>query len=66
MKNNLMKCPIPNCPIKDDEQSQPWDKPDPKCKCGKGIHIYLRPGQHYHPCPVHPDFVIVGRDNGTL
>lgn len=34
--------------------------PDPRCRCGKPLLIDLRPGQHIHPCPVHPERFIVG------
>lgn len=33
---------------------------NPKCTCGKPIGIVLKPGQHIHPCPVHPDKFITG------
>jgi len=35
---------------------------DPNCKCGDPLWICLKPGQHIHPCPVHPDYVIYGSD----
>jgi len=30
------------------------------CTCGKPIGIFIPPGQHIHPCPVHPDKVLRG------
>lgn len=30
------------------------------CTCGKPIGIVIRPGEHIHPCPVHPDVVMRG------
>jgi hypothetical protein len=61
---NQSQCPVPNCPVKDEGPYA--TKPDPKCMCHKPIMICLKPGQHCHPCPVHPDYVIVGRNNATL
>ena len=48
-------CPIPGCP----EESVP-DPRDPRCTCGKPIWIALRPGEHIHPCPVHPERIMRG------
>ncbi len=44
-----------------DDESQPTRK-DPNCICGEPLWICLKPGQHIHPCPVHPDYVIYGSD----
>jgi len=41
----------------DDEK---WGRPGPHCTCGKPLGIYVRPGQHIHPCPVHPGVAIYG------
>jgi hypothetical protein len=35
-------------------------KINPDCMCGKPIWIALQPGQHIHPCPVHPGYTIWG------
>jgi hypothetical protein len=56
------KCLIPNCP----ERDQTPLKIDPKCRCKEGSMIYLPPGKHYHPCPVHLESVIRGQDIRTL
>ncbi len=36
------------------------DLPNPNCKCGKPMRIVIQPGQHIHPCPVHPDKAVYG------
>lgn len=61
-KRRASDCPVPNCPI--DGQELPM--PDPRCKCNDGFMIALRPGQHFHPCPIHPESVIVGRRTSWL
>lgn len=58
MKNkHAVNCP-PDCPHRMDEEGPYF--PDQNCQCGKPMMIYLRPGEHFHPCPVHPDYVIKG------
>ena len=47
------------CPFCSQDEPQPTRK-DPNCKCGEPLWICLKPGQHIHPCPVHPDYVIYG------
>ncbi len=56
-KNN--KCPKPNCPIP--IKSEPTI-PDLNCQCGKALMIYIPPGDHLHPCPIHPDYIVRGPD----
>ena len=41
-------------------------RPDPKCTCGKPIMIVILPGEHIHPCPVHPEHAIYGPDQYLL
>lgn len=50
-------CGHHGCPVK------PWRPPerDPRCVCGKPMMLCVRPGEHVHPCPVHPEYVIVGQ-----
>ena len=49
----------PQCP-----DSTPWfsppPQPDPNCMCGKPLMIVIPAGQHIHPCPVHPSFIVYG------
>lgn len=52
------KCPVPNCP----ENEKGLEPHDPNCMCGKPMMIYIPPGQHIHPCPVHPDRIMRGPD----
>lgn len=51
-------CPIPNCPAKDHDHP----RVDPNCTCNKPFHIYIPAGEHFHPCKVHTNVVIYGRD----
>ncbi len=44
-------CPVRDCPVK---------TPDPNCMCGKPFWMYIPPGQHVHPCLVHPEYVLHG------
>jgi hypothetical protein len=41
---------------------KPWKpkRPDPNCVCGKPLAMVIRPGEHVHPCPVHPDNAVYG------
>jgi len=50
-------CPVPECPV-----GEPWrpKRPDPRCRCGKPLMIVIRPGEHIHPCTVHPERVVYG------
>ena len=34
----------------------------PGCRCNSPLSIVLREGQHIHPCQVHTDFVIYGKN----
>ena len=36
-------------------------RPAPGCTCGKPLMIVIKAGEHIHPCPVHTDQVIYGR-----
>jgi hypothetical protein len=49
-------CGVPNCP----ENHRHPRRPDPNCNCGKPMGIYIPPGEHVHPCPVHPERVMRG------
>ena len=33
---------------------------DPRCTCGKPLLLYIPPGEHAHPCPVHPERAVYG------
>lgn len=40
---------------------QPLLKPrDPGCVCHQPLYISLRPGEHFHPCKVHPERAVYG------
>lgn len=54
-----------NCPPGCREHHEPPGR-DPRCECGKPLHISLRPGEHIHPCPVHPDYVVRGGPRVTF
>ena len=50
-----------------DPKPKGWGKKqDPKCKCGGPLWIVIRPGEHIHPCPVHPDYAVYGREGPML
>ena len=52
-------CNTPGCGVSG--TAWPWPmKINPDCMCGKPIWIALQPGQHIHPCPVHPGYTIWG------
>ncbi len=53
-KMDIGECPVPNCPA--DKRVEP----DPACTCYDPIWLVIPPGGHFHPCKVHPDFVIYG------
>ena len=36
-------------------------RPAPGCTCDKPLMIVIKAGEHIHPCPVHTDQVIYGR-----
>ena len=36
-------------------------KPAPGRSCGKPLGILIKAGKHIHPCPVHPNQVIYGK-----
>ena len=43
------------------EDPQPKPKrPDPRCVCGKAFFMVIRPGEHAHLCPVHPERATYG------
>ena len=37
-------------------------RPEPGCMCGKPLMIVIQPGEHIHPCSVHPNHTIYGRN----
>jgi hypothetical protein len=49
---------------KDNGTIKPWGHrptlPNPNCMCGKPLLIVIPPGEHIHPCPVHPDYAVYG------
>ena len=49
--------PIENCP----HDHKPLRR-DSNCMCGKPLMLYIPPGEHVHPCPVHPEVVLHGVD----
>ncbi len=44
-----------------DDPHPPRAPKDPGCTCGEPIGIVIRPGEHIHPCPVHPDKAMYGK-----
>lgn len=54
-----MSCPVPSCPY---EKERRWREHgrDPNCTCGEPLLLYIPPGEHAHPCPVHPDHAVRG------
>ena len=51
-------CPVPDCPA----PKEKWPEKPNGCKCGEPLMLYIPPGEHAHPCPVHPERVIYGSD----
>lgn len=45
--------------LHDDPRPKP-KRPDPRCMCGKPLWIVIPPGEHIHPCPVHPSYAVYG------
>ena len=41
--------------------SNHFNQPNPGCRCFSPLSIVLLPGQHVHPCPVHPKMAIYGQ-----
>lgn len=42
--------------------SQPKPQRNSDCVCGKPMSISIPAGEHIHPCPVHTDVAVYGRD----
>ena len=44
-----------------DPPKLPIRRPQPGCMCGKPLMIVIQPGEHIHPCPIHPEYTVYGR-----
>jgi len=44
-----------NCHVDNQENEK---LPNSNCKCNVPLLVYIPPGQHIHPCTIHPEFAV--------